>query len=84
MPKRMTISDHQRLGPELFELRNRLLSVAVEVYGALPKSSASAKAAHRAVAAVDRLRCELDNEACGLPEGSPRIYYPGPTSKDAE
>lgn len=73
----LTLEDHNRIGAELYDIRNRLLKLGTEINTAMPKTAPASKAAYRPVKAIDSLRCKLDSLACSIPGGGPRVYYPG-------
>ncbi len=76
MNKRLTLTDHERIGAELFEIRNRLLTLGGEIANTHPKASSVGRNALKMASSVDRVRAHLDNEAIAA-GGSTRTYYPG-------
>ncbi len=76
---------HEAIGAELFAIRNRLLTLGVEVGTAYPKNSRQYKAGMEATKSVDRLRNVLDDAVhAEHPHAKPEewqainsIYYPG-------
>ena len=76
----LTLDEHRALGYELFETRNRVFTLGVEVSNRYRKSSTPSRRAQRAVQALDGLRCALDSQlALDHPdEFEPSVYYPGP------
>jgi hypothetical protein len=76
-----TLAEHIAFGRRLKGLRNReLIQLCVTVGNAFPKSHRIQTLADRALAAIDRLRCELDNRVCEENPEQPdhvvlRCYY---------
>ena len=59
--KKFTKQQHLKNGLKLQKIRIQLLQLQVEVQKAYANSSRPVKLVERAAAAVDALRCELDN-----------------------
>jgi hypothetical protein len=73
----LTRREHVELGAELQDLRERALAAAISVGNVYPKSSFAYKRAHKALRALDSLRCALDSQSCRELPGnlwSPLIY----------
>jgi hypothetical protein len=73
---------HTALGQELCEMRNRLLSVSIELSNAYGVTSKVSKRADRAYNAVDELRSILDDVVRRDCPGKTtlelnHLYYPG-------
>lgn len=75
----LDFDEHEALGRELWELRNRLLQISVRLSNAYAKTSRVDRAGQLAVSRVDALRSALDDE-CALEHPdrfTPAVYYPG-------
>lgn len=79
----LPLERHQEIGRELQAMRNRLQTLTVELGNAYPRNkiSKSERRADKAIAALDSMRSALDDIACAMPGGGPRVYYPLPDGK---
>jgi hypothetical protein len=77
--RRMSVDEHHAVGAELYQIRDRMQTLAIVLQQHFPKSSSVGKALHRPERAIDHLRCRLDDLFCTQhPEQfSTRVYYPG-------
>jgi hypothetical protein len=82
-PDPMTLTEHEQLGEELHRIRDRLVHLQVELANRYGKSRRPGGLAGRALAAVDALRSELDDQlARDDPAGfRTTVYYPGPLER---
>jgi len=77
---RFDTEKHQALGQELFAIRNRLSSIAIEFEIGYGVSAKITKKARRATKGLDDLKCEADNlldRDCPdlTPQERNRVYY---------
>ena len=76
----LTAKRHREVGAELLAIRNRLVTLSVEVMNAYPVASPVSRAADRVCTSVDTLRCKLDSlvyaESPGV-SGMSKVYYGG-------
>lgn len=72
----LSLDEHRQLGLELSEMRNRMVTLAVDLSGRY-RQTRSPRRALRAQAALDDLRSELDNQLLrDHPDDfEPRVYY---------
>jgi hypothetical protein len=79
MKPRLTAQRHQEIGAELYEIRNRLLKLGIEVANSYPKNGKFARYMLRMHFAVDTARAWGDAESCReYPDTwETHWYYPG-------
>ena len=73
-----TRRQHVDLGAQLQEHRDGVYDAVTAISNAYGDASRAARLAHRALNAIDALRCELDNLSAGELPGDlwpPTIYY---------
>ena len=85
--KHLGLDEHYALGKELFEMRNRLGKLRIEISHSYGTSKRVSGLAAKTQAAVDALRCELDNIVCAeFPHENNlkliSIYYPGQSREE--
>jgi hypothetical protein len=79
--KGLTLARHREIGKDLYQMRNKLASLALEVGNAYPLISGIYNSASDAVNALDTLRSRLDaqlfeeHREIGTRELT-RVYYP--------
>ena len=59
-PARLPYDDHVDIGKSLYECRCRIQQIATDMSEAYRKGDKVNRLVHRALGAVDQLRCELD------------------------
>jgi len=59
--QKLTYEEHEALGKELHTIRKILLSRTIQLSQVYGKSRRPTKLAEKAVIAVDKLQCEMDN-----------------------
>ena len=77
---RYTLEQHKALGRELFDMRERLCSLVVDLSGAYPATCRGYHYLHKAIDGLDLARCALDEELFKEnPDGGHElvhVYYP--------
>lgn len=78
MKTRFTLAQHQAVGGELHQMRDRLLTLSIEVDHAYPRNHPFPRALTRALDALDAARSAGDDaHAADQPdEFTPTTYYP--------
>jgi hypothetical protein len=76
----LTRDEHLALGQELYQIRDRLSDIGMDLMARYGKSTRVGRPALKLLTALETIRCQLDSQALddlGPDEWSPRIYYPG-------
>lgn len=87
MKDRLTLEEHNKLGPEVFSVTNALVKLNQMILVRYPHNHGLCRSVHAARTAVSSLQCMLDSEWSDLAPREQRspyyAQYPGPLNPEA-